>query len=55
MTAPSPDGNPADLLTLKDRALGAGDRITSAVTDWCQGSPDDDVSLLAIERTTPGA
>jgi len=25
------------------------------VTDWCGGSPDDDVSLLAIERTTIGS
>lgn len=27
------------------------DRIATAVTDWCGGSPKDDVSLLAIERS----
>jgi sigma-B regulation protein RsbU (phosphoserine phosphatase) len=27
------------------------DRIATAVIDWCGGSPQDDVSLLAIERS----
>jgi PAS domain S-box-containing protein len=37
---------------VRDLPLRAGiDRVASAVTDWCRGSPADDVSLLAIERT----
>jgi len=46
----------SEIERVRDLPLRAGiDRIASVVTDWCGGSPDDDVSLLAIERTTPGA
>jgi PAS domain S-box-containing protein len=41
----------SEIERVRELPLRAGiDRITSAVTDWCQGSPEDDVSLLAIER-----
>jgi sigma-B regulation protein RsbU (phosphoserine phosphatase) len=43
----------SEIERVRDLPLRAGiDRIASAVTDWCRGSPKDDMSLLAIERTT---